>query len=78
MSLALDLLDYRLLMGTAYGKWKQCHAAYLDIRCQVAGGAQVSDVAIAEVRANVERALADLASISHRTADPEEVGVLGI
>jgi cobalamin-dependent methionine synthase I len=78
MSLAIELLDYRLLMGVAYGEWKQRHAAYLDIRCQIAGGAQVSDVAFAEVRANAERALADLASISHRTADQEEVGVLGI
>ncbi len=65
--------DYRLLLETAYDEWKRCHARYLDLVCQVAGGARVLPAAIVTVRAEVERAMADLASMSHQTTDQEEI-----
>ena len=57
--------DYRLLLETAYGEWKRCHARYLDLVCQVAGGAKVPPATAVKVRADVERAMADLACMSH-------------
>ena len=65
--------DYRLLLETAYDEWKRCHALYLDLVCQVACGAKVPPVAIVTVRAGVERAMVDLASMSHQTIDQEEI-----
>jgi hypothetical protein len=65
--------DYRLLLETAYDNWKRSHALYLDLVCQLACGAKVPPAAIVTVRAEVERAMADLASMSHQTMDPEEV-----
>ena len=60
--------DYRLLLVTAFGEWKRCHALYLGLVCQIACGANVPPVAIATVRADVERAMADLASTGHQSS----------
>ena len=65
--------DYRLLMEAAYVDWKRCHALYLDLACQMAGGANVPPATVAAVRADVERAMADLASMDHQTADAEDI-----
>ncbi len=65
--------DYRLLLETAYDDWKRCHTLYLDLVCQIACGAKVPAVAIVTVRADVERAMADLASMSHQSMDHEEI-----
>ena len=67
----MTLDDHRLLSQVAYGEWKRCHAAYLDLACQIASGSQISPATITAVRADVERAMADLASMgSHSTEEP--------
>jgi hypothetical protein len=65
--------DYRLLFETVYGEWKRCHALYLDLVCQIACGARVPPAIVAAVRAEVELAMADLASMSHQTLDEDEI-----
>ena len=64
--------DYRLLLETVYGEWKRCHALYLDLVGQIACGARVPPATVATVRAEVELAMADLASMSHQTVDEDE------
>jgi len=65
--------DYRLLLVTAFGEWKRCHALYLGLVCQVACGAKITPATIVTIRADVERAMADLASMSQETAAQEEI-----
>jgi len=65
----VNLYDYRLLSEVAYGEWKRCHAIYLDLARQIAKGSQVSPATIAAVRADAERALADLASMDYQSTE---------
>jgi len=67
----MNLDDYRLLSEAAYGDWKRCRAVYLDLACQIAGGAQFPPETIAAVLVNVERAMADLASIDHQSTEQD-------
>ena len=72
----MNLDDYRLLSEVAYGEWKRCHANYLDLACQIAGGAQVPPATIAAVRAAVERAMTDLASMSHQSTEQATIAAV--
>ena len=65
--------DYRLLLETVYEEWKRCRALYLDLVCQIACGARIPPAAVVTVRANLERAMTDLACMSHQTMDEEEI-----
>ena len=65
--------DYRLLLETVYGEWKRCHALYLDLVCQIAGGARIPPATVVTVRADVDRAMTDLGCMSHQTMDREEI-----
>lgn len=72
----MELTDYRLLVESAYGRWKRCHATYLDIACRIACGAEVPKSTVAVVLAELEESLADVVSISRQTAAPEQT-ILG-
>ena len=65
--------DYRLLLETVYDEWKRCHAQYLDLVRQIAGGVKVPPAIVAAVRAEVDLAMAELACMSHQTMDEEEI-----
>jgi len=69
----MTLADYKLMTAIAYGEWKRCHALYLDVACQLACGADVPLATVVKIRADVERAMADLASMSRQIPDPEEI-----
>jgi hypothetical protein len=74
----MTLADYRLMMAIAYGEWKRCHALYLDVACQLACGANLPRATVVNIRADVERAMADLASMSRQIPDPEEMAPDGV
>jgi len=74
----MTLADYRLMMAIAYGEWKRCHALYLDVACQLACGADLPLATVVNIRADVERAIADLASMSRQIPDPEEMAPDGV
>jgi len=72
----MNLDDYRLLSEVAYGEWKRCHAVYLKLACQIAGGAQFPPETVAAVLVNVERAMADLASLDHQSTEQGTIGTV--
>ena len=70
----MKLTDHELRMQFAYAKWQRCHVLYLDMECRKALGAAAPSRAAETIRADVERAMAHLVSVSPQRRVQGEVG----
>lgn len=71
----MKLTDHRSSMQFAYAEWQRCHVLYLDMACRQALGGAVSTCAAESIRVDVERAMADLVSMSPQRCGHDDVAI---
>jgi len=59
----MDDADFRFLLRTAYTAWRTCLDAHAEVAIRLAGGASIPKSHLVRVRADLDRALADLMSL---------------